>query len=59
MYEITKSYFLVFFGGFFSENRIWHLMQIVSNVKSCFLGKIRKISSTCHLLNLPGESGKG
>ena len=33
---------------FFPENRIWHFMQIVRrqfawNVKSCFLGKIRKI----------------
>ena len=41
--------FMIFFL-FFPENRIWHFMQIVSNgwrqfewnIKTCFLGKIRK-----------------
>ena len=29
--------------------------QFAWNVKSCFLGKIRKISSICHLLKMPRE----
>ena len=27
---------------FFTENRIWHWRQFAWNIKSCFLGKIRK-----------------
>ena len=35
---------------FFPENR-----QFASNAKACFVGKIRKISSVCHLLHLLTE----
>ena len=45
--------------SYFPENRIWHFMQSVSIqqrqftwfFKTCFLGKIRKISPICRLLN--------
>ena len=50
---------LKYFSFFFPENTPWYFMQFVSsivgNVKAYFLGKIRKISLICHLLNLPFE----
>ena len=50
--NFSRRHFEIFFF-FFLENRIGHFMQIVSHEVSDFLGKIRKISSVCHLLNLP------
>ena len=43
---------LKIFFSFFPENRIWHFMQFVWNVKSCFLGKNNKNNSTCRLLKI-------
>ena len=44
---------------FFTKSWIWHFMQIVSirdtlhkNVKSCFLGRIRKNITKCRLLKI-------
>ena len=45
----------IFFFFFFQKTGfdILHWRQFAWNVKFCFLGKIRKISSVCHLLNMP------
>ena len=56
-FSADDKIFFLFFFLISLENRIWHFVQIVSiciNVKSCFLGKIRKIL-IYHLLKLPRE----
>ena len=57
----SRRHFEIFFL-FFSENRIWHFMQIVSlgdNLHEMsnpvFWEKIRKITSFCRLLKMPRE----
>ena len=51
---------IVFFFYFSHKKKekkkmIWHFLQIVSRMKSCFLGKIRKLSPICRLMNEPRE----
>ena len=66
--KLGKNYSRWHFEIFFSENRLWHFMQIICmkcqslfwryfawSVKAYFLGKIRKIWSVCCLLSLPKE----
>ena len=43
---------LMLFILFFPINKFWHFMQIVSNVKSCFLGKNKENISVCRLLKI-------
>ena len=59
-----------YFFLFFPENRIWHFMQIVWNVETCFLRKVRKIfqyvdgllkilpSAKCYRLNVQKDESK-
>ena len=61
MGKTFSRWILEFFFFFFSENWVWHFLLIASSGDSLqemsdyFLGKIRKISSICCLLNLPQE----
>ena len=47
MVKFSRWQIVIFF--FFPENRIWHFMQIVSSVKSYFLGK-ESIFMKCQIL---------
>ena len=58
----SRQHIKIFFL-FFPENRFWHFMlqnlrQFAWNVKSCFLGKLRK-SCQCVICWISPESSKG
>ena len=59
--KVSQDDILKYFSYFFQQTgfdiscTMFPMETICRKVKSCFLGKLRKIVSICHLLNLPSE----